>query len=277
MMLKMLGAAAASFLLSPVLALAAVPPTIGFSARIADNGRPVTGTQSFTFRLWNDPTASDTATNLVWTEGPRDIAVNDGVVATALGDTTTTPPGTALPAFTGAPLYLEVTMGTTSPFSPRLAIQSVPYAMRASVAESVPFGGVIGKTGNLVSAFFANRNAVTNGVTGFIPIATHTPAVNVSAVVFVRCSFDAGAAGVLLAFRAAVRSPPTTGTVVLGPSYEQATHTPGANLWVANTAIDGFDLNAGQTYEIGPAFISASPSGGFNNDFCTVNVATYQR
>lgn len=130
---KMLRLFVASVLLTPVLALAAVPATVAFSARIADSGKPVTGTQSFTFVLWNDPTAG----TAVWTEGPRNIPVNDGVVATALGDTTTTPPGTALPTFTGAPLWLEVTMGTTT-FSPRIAIQSVPYALVAGGLASYP-------------------------------------------------------------------------------------------------------------------------------------------
>lgn len=123
----------ASLLLSPALALAAVPGTISFSARIADNGRPVTGTQGFVFRLWNDPTASDTAANLVWQEpatGTKDVVVTDGVATAALGDTV------ALPAFTGAPLYLEVSMGATT-FSPRVPIQAVPYAFRAGTVDAV--------------------------------------------------------------------------------------------------------------------------------------------
>ncbi len=127
----------ASLLLSPVLALAAVPSTVAFSARVADNGSPVTGSQSFTFVLWNDPTAG----TAVWTEGPRSITVNDGVVATSLGDVANG--GVALPAFNGStPLWLEVTMGTTV-FAPRMAIQTVPYAFSVgSILPNIVPGGV---------------------------------------------------------------------------------------------------------------------------------------
>ncbi len=117
--------AVATLLLSPVLALAAVPSTVAFSARIADGGAPVTGTQSFTFKLFDALEAG----NEIWSE-PKDLIVNDGVATTSLGDTT------ALPAFTGAALFLEVTMGGST-FAPRLAIQSVPYALRAALAESM--------------------------------------------------------------------------------------------------------------------------------------------
>lgn len=118
---------AASLLLSPLLAAAAVPAGVGFSARIADNGRPVTGNQSFTFTLWDVPTGGVAGVDDVWTEA-RTIAVSDGVVATTLGDVANG--GTALPALNGPALYLEVRMGAVT-FSPRIALTSVPYALQA--------------------------------------------------------------------------------------------------------------------------------------------------
>jgi hypothetical protein len=121
----------AALLLWPVLALAGVPQTVAFSARIADAGQPVTGPQNFTFTLWNDPTAVGT-TALVWTESQSGVPVSDGVVVASLGDVANG--GTALPAFVGTPLWLEVTMGSTT-FAPRIAIQSVPYAFRAAEAD----------------------------------------------------------------------------------------------------------------------------------------------
>jgi hypothetical protein len=120
----------ASLVAAPLLASAAVPGTINFSARIADNGRPVSGAQSFTFKLWTVATGGTAGTDDVWTEGPRSITVNDGVVATALGDVANG--GIALPSFTGVDLFLEVTMGST--VFPRVKLQTVPYAM---LAESV--------------------------------------------------------------------------------------------------------------------------------------------
>jgi hypothetical protein len=124
---------ALALLLAPALA-AAVPNTVGFSARIADQGRPVTGAQTFTFTLWAvaeggnpDPLAGE----LLWTES-KSITVNDGVAATALGDVD--PLANPLPALTGAPVWLEVQMGSQI-FSPRVAFHSAPFALRAGVAE----------------------------------------------------------------------------------------------------------------------------------------------
>lgn len=138
---KLLKLAASLLLITPAIALAAVPSTISFSARIGDNGRPVTGLQSFTFTFWTVEAGGTPGTDDVWTES-RTLTVSDGVVATSLGDVANG--GTALPVFTGAPLFLEVTMGTTT-FSPRIALQSVPYAFRASQAEFVPWTGVVGR------------------------------------------------------------------------------------------------------------------------------------
>lgn len=139
-MTRLLKLFVASLVAAPLLASAAVPGTINFSARIADNGRPVTGSQAFTFTLWTVETGGDPAVDVAWTEGPRNITVTDGVVATALGDVANG--GTALPAFTGTDLFLEVTMGSAT--FPRLKLHSVPYALRAGVADSVPWSGVTG-------------------------------------------------------------------------------------------------------------------------------------
>lgn len=133
---KLLKLIAASLLLSPLLALAAVPSTLGFSARIADNGRPVTGTHQFVFKLWTVATGGTEGTDDPWIEpatGTASLAVADGVVTATLGDVANG--GVALTPFNGTPLWLEVTMDG-QPFAPRIAIQSVPYALRAAAADT---------------------------------------------------------------------------------------------------------------------------------------------
>jgi hypothetical protein len=157
---KILKLALATLLLTPAFALAAVPSTMAFSARVADNGQPVNTPQNFTFKLWDVATAGTVGVDDIWTESQTGIAVNNGVVATTLGDVANG--GTALPAFTGAPLWLEVTMGSTT-FSPRIALQSVPYAFRAAVADRIS-----GCTTVTATAAFPN--------TAFVSVTASCPA-----------------------------------------------------------------------------------------------------
>ncbi len=127
----------ALFLSVPAAAIAAVPQTIGFQARIADDGRPVTGSHSVRFAFWdcdgtNPATCVDPA-NVLWQE-TQTLTVADGVLTAVLGAEVPNPfPGGL---FGGAPLFLQVTFDGT-PLSPRMAVQSVPYALRAAVAESM--------------------------------------------------------------------------------------------------------------------------------------------
>lgn len=116
----------AALSLAAPLCAAAVPSTVSFTARIQDSGRPVTGSHAFVFRIWSGP---DNTSTLIWEE-TKTLAVADGVVSSALGDTTAFTPD----VFDGSNRWLEVTLdGAAFPF---VAIQSVPYAM------NVPWGGV---------------------------------------------------------------------------------------------------------------------------------------
>ncbi len=148
----------------PGLAAAAVPQTMSFSARIADNGRPVTGSHTVKFAFWDcDGSAPLTCVdpaNVLWSE-TQTLTVSDGVVTTVLGADTTTPNPLPAAIFNGGPLFLEVTFDGTA-FSPRMAVHSVPYALRAAEADhattansatsagsattagSVPWGGITG-------------------------------------------------------------------------------------------------------------------------------------
>ncbi len=162
--------ALAALLLCPVLALAAVPATVAFTARIADGGAPVTGTHSFTFTLYD----ADTAGNNVWTE-TMDLAVSDGVVATALGATT------ALPAFTGSALFLEVAMDGAAPFSPRLAIHSVPYALHAAEADHATSADSATNATNATNASAAPWTGITGKPTGLTCTGSDTDSVTISA------------------------------------------------------------------------------------------------
>lgn len=173
----------ASLLVAPLLAVAAVPATVNFSARIADAGRPVAGLRSFTFTLWTVETGGTAGVDDVWLEGPRDITVTDGVVSTALGDPANGAPALA-PLFTGTDLFLEVTMGTTT--FPRIKLQSVPYAMRAALADSVPWAGVTGAPARPAakSAFGGFRSITANTWTTVATNSVTFPSAGYAFVIF---------------------------------------------------------------------------------------------
>ena len=110
-------------------ATAAVPTTIGFTAHLVDenSGDAVSGPHRIAFALY-DREAGGTA---VWQEA-REVVVDEGALYTDLGSTE------ALDAsvFDGKKLWLEVKLDDVT-MEPRIAIDSVPYAVRAGVADTV--------------------------------------------------------------------------------------------------------------------------------------------
>jgi hypothetical protein len=115
-------------LASTVAAAQGVPTTVSFAANLKDATGPVTGQHTFLFSLYDGLTGG----TQVWSENHSGVQVNQGFVSIALG----TGSGTALTPtiFNGAALFLEVTLDGQL-LSPRTAIQSVPYALRAGVAN----------------------------------------------------------------------------------------------------------------------------------------------
>lgn len=164
----------ALLVLPPGLAMAAVPATLSFSARIADAGTPVTGSHAFGFAIWDVESGGTAGSNVVWGES-QTLTVNDGVVTAVLGADTTTPNPLPVSAFTGAALFLEVSMDGTA-FGPRMALHSVPYAFRAGVADSVATGVI--PPGSLAgTAGAAGQVPVSDGSSSFTWM-TPAPAVH---------------------------------------------------------------------------------------------------
>lgn len=122
----------------------AVPQTITFSARIADGGQPVTGSHEFIFRFWNcDGTNPTTcipdsivtpSANVIWRE-TQTLTVSNGVVVAILGADVTTPNVFPVGLFNGADRWLSVSMDGAD-FGPFIEVHSVPYALRAGLAEN---------------------------------------------------------------------------------------------------------------------------------------------
>lgn len=116
-------------LTSSLVLAQAVPGSIAFNARLTDTGgAPVTGSHALNFSLYD--TGSGGAA--MWNESVPGAAFSaEGVAFVELG--AVTPLSTTV--LDGRKLYLEVAVDGTT-MSPRLAIVSVPYAVRASVANS---------------------------------------------------------------------------------------------------------------------------------------------
>jgi hypothetical protein len=115
--------------LASASAIAAVPTTLGFSARLVDDksGEPVEGPHRIAFELFDAATGGTS----VWQEG-REVTIEDGLLFTDIGQ------NRALDAtvFDGRELWLEVKLDDVT-MEPRIAIDSVPYAIRAATSDTV--------------------------------------------------------------------------------------------------------------------------------------------
>jgi hypothetical protein len=112
-------------------ARADVPTSIPFAGRLARDGTPLADTHSFTFELYD----AQIGGTRVWQENHDNVGVQDGLVYARLGSQN----GSALDAtiLDGAPLYLQIVMDGTYTFTPRLPIESVPYAVHAGTADEL--------------------------------------------------------------------------------------------------------------------------------------------
>jgi hypothetical protein len=110
------------------LAHAAPPPGVTtFAARLADNSGPLTGAHNFAFAIYAAPTGG----SALWTEAHTSVMLDQGLVNIALGSMT---PLTST-VFDGSARYLEVLVDGSA-LDARVPIFSVPYAVRAGIAES---------------------------------------------------------------------------------------------------------------------------------------------
>ena len=142
------GLAVAVLVALPGLALAAVPSVMTVHGGLfAVGGGPVAdGSYKVTFSVFTGAVGG----NPVYTEGPVDIAVKNGVYSYAIGSKT---PLTADALANMATPFLSMKVESDPEFS-RQAIASVPFSMRASLAESLDCSGCI-KTSHLADDVLA--------------------------------------------------------------------------------------------------------------------------
>ena len=122
--------------LLPCTAWTAVPTTMLLEGQlVAASGQNVPdGKYAVTFRMYDAPSAG----NVLWQEGPEDVVVAGGLFSQAIGQKTALT-GDKLAA-SGAWLSLQVATDTELPRQP---LASVPYALRAQVAEGLACTGCV--------------------------------------------------------------------------------------------------------------------------------------
>jgi hypothetical protein len=133
----------------------AVPATVSFTGRLSTSTGPVSGAVTVTFSLFNQATNG----TVMWTETRNLTATAAGLVYADLGSMTTLDEG----ILTDAPLFLEIQVGSEV-LTPRLPLQSVPYAIRAETANIL--GGTV--TADEVVTAATAPIAITTGTASLV-------------------------------------------------------------------------------------------------------------
>lgn len=131
----------------------AVPSTISFSGRLSTSKGVVEGPVNLTFRLHDVATGGTP----VWFEDRAAVEAKEGLVFVDLGAVTTLDTG----VFKGAQMFLEIVVDGET-LSPRVAINSVPYAMHT--ADSDTLGGTVAADDVITSV--TGTNGITATKTG---------------------------------------------------------------------------------------------------------------
>ncbi len=113
-------------------------PTEGYL--LDQSGKPVTGTTSITFTLWDAPTGG----NAKWTD-TRQVNVDNGQYALVLGDPLDSSAKPLAADDLAAPRFLGITIDGQE-LMPRLEVGSVPYAVEALNAQNLSGGTITGAT-----------------------------------------------------------------------------------------------------------------------------------
>src|SRR5580704_17741129 len=95
-------------------AMASVPQLLTEQGRLLDSsGNPVVGSIPTTFALYATPAGGTPTSGALWSEA-QTVTLDEGFFSAMLGETTPIPPS----AFSGAQLYLGVTVGTDPEMTP---------------------------------------------------------------------------------------------------------------------------------------------------------------
>jgi len=126
-------------LLPSSIVYAAVPHLLNYQGRLTDSGgAPLNGTYALTFRIYD----AETAGTMLWEETQSGVVIQKGIFSILLGSVT----NLELPF--DKPYWLEIKVGNEV-MSPRQAITSAGYAIRAEVGEKIKADSVDSAPGYL--------------------------------------------------------------------------------------------------------------------------------
>lgn len=237
------------------------PTVVGFTARVDNMGVPLTGTHAFVFRLYDAPTSG----TLLWTETHSTLTVNNGLVTVDLG--LQTPLNDTV--FNGTTRYLDVTVDMTA-LTPRLSVQSVPYAVRAGTASRL--GGL-------------TETDVQRRVTGTCGANSAIRTVNADGTVV--CEPIASAGGDITSVNtpmgSGLQGGGATGDVTLGLvtcMNGNVLRVPASGGWACGTAVSsvvaGAGLTGGTITDTGTIAVAFGGSGGGSGTANTVARSDHQ-
>ncbi len=141
----------------------------------------------------------------------------------------------------------------------------------ASFTGNMTVGGTISGNGSgltslhgvLVTELLGNVDIIAGTALGYYDfgIDDYVPPVNATAFTFSRCGISATAAGQVLYFRSAIRTPTGSGgTVMIGNAFYVGASSAATEI-VFEENNDYFQLTAGQSYDFGVNFFNTPPAG----------------
>ena len=159
--------AISTFLVLAALAgtAAAVPTTLSFTARLTDGATPVEGPVDLHVAVFDAPTAG----TMVWEETHAGVVASRGLVYASLGGVDPVNNGIDASVFSGAPMFIELTVDGDV-LSPRIPVASVPYAVKAGVAESLEGFD----PGSIITGVTAGTGLTGGGAAGAVTLSVDT-------------------------------------------------------------------------------------------------------
>ena len=166
-----LAVASLCLILAAPAAFAAAPGLMSYQGILTDGGGAVVadGDYSVTFAIYADSVTG----NPLWSE-TRTVPVADGLFNEMLGSVNALTAG----LFAATPRWMGMTVENDSEMTPRLKIGSVPWALRAAVADSalVVAGGAGAGDGHSLDASDGDPvDAVYVNYAGFVGVGTTSP------------------------------------------------------------------------------------------------------
>jgi hypothetical protein len=146
---------------------AGAPRLINYQGVLTDSGDlPLNGSYDLTFNMYPD---SMPATEALWTEDHLDVDIDGGLFNVILGGSSTLYDG----LFEYPELWMGVTVNAGAEMTPRMRITSVPWALRAAIADSLASGA----SGSDADWVIDGTDMYTGpGVTGNVGVGTTAPA-----------------------------------------------------------------------------------------------------